>query len=149
MEHKNILNLGQKLEITYMIIYDNIMRSIYIYIYAIARRPQDLRFRGSWGMGRTKHCNAQKKPKFPTLKLTKHCNAQKIQKFQNSGIYGQAGGKFFKKVWNFLSIAVFRELLGCEKLIFWGITVFRGLNITKHCNAQKKATFHSFKAHKT
>ena len=29
----------------------------------------------------TKHCNAQKNPKLPTLKLTKHCNAQKIPKF--------------------------------------------------------------------
>ena len=46
----------------------------------LAPPPQDLRFRGSWGMGRTKHCNAQKIPKFPTLKLTKHCNAQKIPK---------------------------------------------------------------------
>ena len=45
----------------------------------------------------TKHCNAQKIPKLPNLKLTKHCNAQKkYQKFQNSGIYGQAGGRFLK-----------------------------------------------------
>ena len=57
------------------------------------------------GLNLTKHCNAQKIPKFPTLKLTKHCNAQKIQKFQNSGIYGQDS----LKVWNFLSITVFRE----------------------------------------
>ena len=48
---------------------------------------QDLRHRGSWGIGRTKHCNAQKIPKLPTSELTKRCNAQK---FQNSGIYGQA-----------------------------------------------------------
>ena len=31
----------------------------------------------------TKHCNAQKIPKFPTPKLTKHCNAQKIPKIPN------------------------------------------------------------------
>ena len=54
---------------------------LYIYIYARPPPPQDLRFRDSWGMGRTKHCNAQKNPKFPTLKRTKHCNAQKIPKF--------------------------------------------------------------------
>ena len=42
--------------------------------------PQDLRFRGSWGMGRTKHCNAQNIPKLPILKLKKHCNAQKNPK---------------------------------------------------------------------
>ena len=32
------------------------------------------------GLNFTKHCNAQKIPKFPTPKLTKHCNAQKILK---------------------------------------------------------------------
>ena len=35
------------------------------------------------GLNFTKHCNAQKIPKFPTPKLTKHCNAQKILKIQN------------------------------------------------------------------
>ena len=34
-------------------------------------------------------------------------------KFQNSGIYDQAGYRFLKKI-EFLSIAVFRELQGCE-----------------------------------
>ena len=54
---------------------------IYIYIYMLAP-PQDLRLRirGSWGMGCTKHCNAQKIPKFLIPNLTKPCNAQKIPK---------------------------------------------------------------------
>ena len=38
------------------------------------------RIRGSWGMGCTKHCNAQKNPKFLIPNLTKPCNAQKIPK---------------------------------------------------------------------
>ena len=42
----------------------------------LAPPPQDLRHRGSWGMGRSKHCNAQKIPNFPTSELTKRCNAQ-------------------------------------------------------------------------
>ena len=32
-----------------------------------------------------------------------------LKKFQNSGIYGQAGGKFFKSL-EFFIITVFREL---------------------------------------
>ena len=46
----------------------------------LALPPQDQHFRGCWSMRRTKHCNAQKIPKFPTSELTKRCNAQKIQK---------------------------------------------------------------------
>ena len=61
------------------------------------------------GLNLTKHCNAQKIPKFSTPQLTKHCNAQKIPKFQYSGIYGRAGADSLK-IWNFLSITVFREL---------------------------------------
>ena len=38
------------------------------------------------GLNFTKHCNAQKIPKFPTPKLTKHCNAQKILKIRESGL---------------------------------------------------------------
>ena len=34
---------------------------------------------------------------------------KKFQKFQNSGIYGRAGADSLK-IWNFLSITVFREL---------------------------------------
>ena len=53
---------------------------VYIYIYMLPPPPQDLRLRirGSWGMGCTKHCNAQKIPKFLIPNLTKPCNAQKI-----------------------------------------------------------------------
>ena len=53
-----------------------------IYIYARPPPPQDLRLRirGSWGMGCTKHCNAQKIPKFLIPNLTKPCNAQKNSK---------------------------------------------------------------------
>ena len=96
----------------------NICMYICIYIYA---RPlsQDLRFRGSRGMGRTKHCNAQKIPKFPTLKLTQHCNALKNSK--NSKILASITrpGANSLKFWNFLSITVFREFQGLEKLIFF------------------------------
>ena len=80
-----------------------------IYIYT-RPPPQDLRFRGSWGMGRTKHCNAQKNPKFPTLKLTKHCNAQKIPKIPKILASMARPEANSLKVWNFLSITVFREL---------------------------------------
>ena len=75
---------------------------MYIYIYMLTPPPppppQDLRLRirGSWGMGCTKHCNAQKIPKFLIPNLTKPCNAQKIPKFQNSGIYVQARTMFPK-----------------------------------------------------
>ena len=51
----------------YLFIYIYIF--IYLYIY-ICSPPQDLHFRGSWGMRRTKHCNAQQIPKFPTSELT-------------------------------------------------------------------------------
>ena len=64
----------------------------------------------------TKHCNAQKIPKFPNLKLTKHCNAQKIQKILASMARPGADSLRF---WNFLSITVFREFQGLEKLIFF------------------------------
>ena len=37
---------------------------------------------------------------------------------------------------------MFCEFQGWKKSIFLSITVFRGLNLTKHCNA-KKQTFHS------
>ena len=63
----------------------------------------------------TKHCNAQKIPKFPNLKLTKHCNAQKIQKILASMARPGADSLRF---WNFLSITVFHEFQGLEKLIF-------------------------------
>ena len=70
---------------------------------------------------------------------------KKIQKFQNSGIYGQAGGKFFKS----LEFFEHYSFVSFEAVKFLGITVFRCLNITKHCNAQQNGTFHSFKAHET
>ena len=62
------------------------------------------------GLNLTKHCNAQKIPKFPTLKLTKHCNAEKNSK--NSKILASMARPEANslKVWNFLSITVFREL---------------------------------------
>ena len=41
------------------------------------------------GLNFTKHCNAQKIPKFPTPKLTKHCNAQKIPKTPK--FFGESG----------------------------------------------------------
>ena len=69
---------------TILMMYYNILWYImaYIYIYARPPPPQDLRLRirGSWGMGCTKHCNAQKIPKFLIPNLTKPCNAQKIPK---------------------------------------------------------------------
>ena len=51
----------------------------------------------------------------------------KNQKFQISGIYGQAEGRF-------------RKILE-----FWSMTVFRGLDLTTHCNAQKKQLFAALK----
>ena len=36
-----------------------------------------------------------------------------------------------------MSHTVFREFQGGEKLVFLSITVFRALNLTKHCNDQK------------
>ena len=84
---------------------------------------------------------------FRGLELTKHCNAQKFPKLQKSDIYGQADGRFLK-ILEFLSTTVFREFQGWQKLMFLSITVFRGLNFTKHCNAQKVSTFRSFKVHK-
>ena len=48
---------------------------------------------------------------------------KKFQKFQNSGICGQAGGRFLN-ILEFLSITVFREFQGLEKLLFLSITVF-------------------------
>ena len=33
----------------------------------LAPPPKDLRHRGSWGIGRTKHCNAQKNSKISNL----------------------------------------------------------------------------------
>ena len=67
----------------------------------------------------TKHCNAQKIPKFPNLKLTKHCNAQKIQKISKILASMARPGADSLRFWNFLSIAVFREFQGLEKLIFF------------------------------
>ena len=93
----------------YIYIYiDRYIYNIYIYTYMLAPPPlQDLCFRGSWGMGRTEHCKAQKVHKFPTSELTKSCNGT-LKKFQNSGIYGQTRGRFLQKIWIFLSITVFR-----------------------------------------
>ena len=66
------------------------------------------------------------------------------------------------KFGNFLSITVFRGLnltkhCNAQKTNFsqpegtqnLSIAVFRGLNITKHCNAQKKSTFPSPETHET
>ena len=55
----------------------------------------------------------------------------------------------FWNFWNVLSITVFREFQGWKVWNFLSITVFRGPNLTKHCNAQKKSTSHSLKAHET
>ena len=104
---------------------------------------------------------------------------KKIQKFPNSGIYGQAVGRFLKILEFFEHYSVswdlrqwkvdffwalecfvrfrprnsamlkFCELWGCEKLVFLSITVFRDVQATKHCNAQKKSTFPSFETHET
>ena len=41
----------------------------------------------------------------------------------------------------FLSITVFREFWGWKFWNFLSIAVFRGLNFTKHCNAQKIPKF--------
>ena len=60
---------------------------------------------------------------------------KKFKKIQNSGICGQAGGRF-TKIFEFLSITVFREFQGCAKLIFFSITVFCEVQATKHCYAQ-------------
>ena len=56
-----------------------------------------------------------------------------FQKFQNSGIYGQAEGRFPK-------ILEFFE--------HYSVSWVLSLNLTKHWNA-KKSTFRSLKAHKT
>ena len=40
-------------------------------------------------------------------------------KIQNFWHLWQAHGRFFKQVGSFLSIAVFREFQGCEKLMFF------------------------------
>ena len=60
------------------------------------------------GLNFTKHCNAQKIPKFPTPKLTKHCNAQKIPKIPKFWHLWPGRSRFLKNL-NFLSITVFRE----------------------------------------
>ena len=65
-----------------------------------------------------KHCNAQKIPKFPNLKLTKHCNATKFQKIKNLASMARPGADSLR-FWNFLSITVFREFQGLETLIFF------------------------------
>ena len=41
-----------------------------------------------------------------------------------------------------------REFLGWKKLIYLSITAFRGLNLTKHCNAQKTQLFTASKLKK-
>ena len=53
--------------------------------------------------------------------------------------------------WNFLSSTVSRAFQSLEKFIFFEhySVSWLGLNIMKHCNAQKKQTFHSPKADKT
>ena len=53
---------------------------------------------------------------FPALKLTKHCNAQKIQKILAS--MARPGADSLK-LWNFLSITVFRGFQGLEKVDFF------------------------------
>ena len=96
------------------------------------------------GLNFTKHCNAQKIPKFPTPKITKHCNAQKILKIPNffgNLVLAWTYMPEFWNFWNFLSITVFREFWGWEFWNFLSIAVFRGLNFTKHCNAQKIPKF--------
>ena len=49
-----------------------------------------------------------------------------LKKFQNSGIYGQAGGRFLK-ILEFLSITVFRGFQGLENAVFCEVQA------TKHC----------------
>ena len=49
----------------------------------------------------TKHCNAQKIPKFPTPKLTKHYNAQKIPKIPKFWHLCPGQDQIPKKLWNF------------------------------------------------
>ena len=45
----------------------------------------------------TKHCNAPKKfQNFQTWNSRNTVMLKNFQKFQNSGIYGQAGGRFLK-----------------------------------------------------
>ena len=60
------------------------------------------------GLNFIKHCNAQKIPKFPTQNSRNTVMLQKIPKIPNFGIYGRAGADSLK-IWNFLSITVFRE----------------------------------------
>ena len=83
----------------------------------------------------TKHCNAQKIPKFPTPKLTKHCNAQKIPKIPKFWHLcpgqDQIPQKFWN-FWNFLSITVFRE--------FWGWKFWNFLSITVFCEVKPRNT---------
>ena len=73
------------------------------YIYICSPPPQDLRLRirGSWGMGCTKHCNAQKIPKFLIPNLTKPCNAQKIPKIPKFWHLCPGQDQIPKKIWNF------------------------------------------------
>ena len=81
-----------------------------------------------------------------------------FQKFQNSGIYGQAGGKFLKSLEFFEHYSVSspepHKTLQCSKKIVFSqpqssqnlsIAVFRGLNRTKHCNAKKNQLFQALK----
>ena len=100
---------------------------------------------------------------------------KKFQKFQNSGIYGQAGGKFLKSLEFFEHYSVSWALRQWKIDFFWAlqcfvawtsqntvmlkkinfsqpqssqnlsIAVFRGLNLTKHCNAQKNQLFQALK----
>ena len=77
-----LASADRKHENMFLYMYNHVHTYIYIYMLAPALPPpEDLRFRGSWGMRRTKHCNAQKNPKFRTSELTKCCNAPKIPKF--------------------------------------------------------------------
>ena len=72
-----------------------------------------------------------------------HGNAQNFHSKTLASIYVQVVGRFFEKNWNVWALQcfdVFREV-EVGNVGFLSITVFRGLNLTKRGNAQKKSKF--------
>ena len=123
----------------------------------------------------TKHCNAQKNQLFIALKLTKHCHAQKIPKFHGICPRPGHRCKNFGMFGNFWALQCFVNVKVGNFGFFWAlqcfvartsqktamlkkinfsqsqssqnlsIALFRGLNLTKHCNAQKIPKFPTLK----